>query len=215
MAGPVASSCPGLTKHRCVNLYRRGPFASLRPPRYRLLQPRAATKHPTRRSARSCLRLPFIQPALPTPLLHGAGNQDLATPAAPPPSDRPPKCGQASAASDRGHGANDALAISRQFHPPLLCGPLTGAGLPPIPLPNRPSASSGVTMLVAPTLRSLSLQCHHRFVRLGGSASQRALRSCLRFPFIRSAIPHQQRQGRIPCQTTAASSSLNNIAAAS
>ena len=63
MAEPAASSCPGRTAHQCITLCCRGPFASLRPPRYRLLQPRAATKHPTRRSARSCLRLPFIQPA--------------------------------------------------------------------------------------------------------------------------------------------------------
>ena len=68
MAGPAASSCPGRTAHRCINLCRRGPFASLRPPRSKPLQPRAATKHPPRRSARSCLRLPFIRPALPKPV---------------------------------------------------------------------------------------------------------------------------------------------------
>ena len=80
----------------------------------------------------------------------------------------------------------------------LLPGSMTVAGLPPIPLPNRPSASSGVTILIAPTLRSLSLQCHHRFVRLGGSASQRALCSCLRFPFIQIGYPPPAKAGQDP-----------------
>ena len=146
VAGPVASRSPMPTRHDVSPFVAGGRSASLRPPRSKLLQPRAAMNHSW------CWR---------------PRSRDLGRPSGQCPVARPPlrpRC---------------ILLLSgppRQSHPLLVCGPLTALGI------ERPSA------LVAAV-------CDFRSSK--------------------SAKRRQQRQGRIPCQTTAASSALNHVAAAS